>query len=453
LISSKGVSSSHRIKNCLRDSSSKRKYDILFNSSSNSRGVAVLINCNIDTFTMSFEHRDINENFLILECSIDGLDYAIGAIYGPNNTSRAFYQDLASVIRTVKSKGIENIILGGDWNATWDRSTVTSNIDTFQMAGLPNAKYSEYLENMANEFSLGDPFRILYPEKRDFTYSPFGNVQLNRSRLDFYVMSANLVPHLTECFISAVPKCKLFDHKNVTLYLFQQTPKIFFKQDVISNTFLKEHALKYSVEIASRRAHLLSLNQQSQDTPANYRNVQDFFNIEMEKINGCLNELKLFTKSLEKISTVAPSDLDLMGSAASDQRVKMLLDEMAPISILESLEKRCSHRDFFIALVNEIRAQGSKTQRILSRNKKIKIENLAEKLKALKLDYINNSNEIFELENKLRIIIDCDLRERARDIKLLECLQAEKATPHCGTNAELYLRGVCSLWAENTLLS
>jgi hypothetical protein len=36
--------------------------------------------------------------------------------------------------------------------------------------------------------SLGiDPFRALYPNKRDYTYSPFGDTRLNRSRLDFFV--------------------------------------------------------------------------------------------------------------------------------------------------------------------------------------------------------------------------------------------------------------------------
>ncbi len=130
--------------------------------------------------------------------------------------------------------------MGGDWNATWDRSIVTSNIDTFQMAGLPNAKNSEYLENIATEFGLVDPFRILYPEKREFTYSPFVNVRLNRSRLDFYIMSANLVPSLSDCVVAPVPKCKLFDHKNVTLFLHQRELGKKSKGDVISNSFLKE---------------------------------------------------------------------------------------------------------------------------------------------------------------------------------------------------------------------
>jgi hypothetical protein len=149
----------------------------------------------------------------------------------------------------------------------------------------------------------------------------------------------------------------------------------------------------------------------------------------MNKINVLLNEVKIYTKSLEKISVANPSDFDLVRSAASEQRARMLLDDMTPISLLEICEKRCSHSNFFDIFVKEIRTQASKCQRILARNKKIKIDSLTGKLTALKLDYVRNSGVIFELENNLRIIADCDLREKARDIKILECLQAEKATP------------------------
>ncbi len=101
-----------------------------------------------------------------------------------------------------------------------------------------------------------DPFRILYPEKREFTYSPFGNVRLNRSRLDFYIMSANLVPSLTDCVVAPVPKCKLFNHKNVTLFMHQRGLGKKTKRDAISNSFLKEFALKVYVDIAVHRTHL-----------------------------------------------------------------------------------------------------------------------------------------------------------------------------------------------------
>jgi hypothetical protein len=175
----------------------------------------------------------------------------------------------------------------------------------------------------------------------------------------------------------------------------------------------------------------MSLNLHSVDAPVNYPTMADFYNSEMDKVNECLNEVKIYTKLLEKISVsvASPSDLDLLSSAASEQRVKMLLEEMAPISLLEACEKRCSHTHFFGIFAKEIKTHASKCQRILARNKKIKIDNLTEKLSALKLDYGNNSDVIFDLENKLRVIADCDLREKAKDIKILECLQAEKATP------------------------
>jgi hypothetical protein len=68
-------------------------------------------------------------------------------------------------------------------------------------------------------------------------------------------------------------------------------------------------------------------------------------------------------------------------------------------------------------------------QRILAKHKKIKIEKMNDKLNTLKTDYIFNSAEICQVENKLNIFLDTDLRERVKDFKILECLNREKITP------------------------
>jgi hypothetical protein len=137
IITNKGVSSSDRIKNSLRDCSTNR-YDAYFNSTANSRGVAILVSKTIPDFSISKEYKDTNENYYVLECKINGILYGIGAIYGPNNTSRTFYNDLTNVIDDLCSRGTVNLILGGDWNTTWDRRPVCDNIDTFHMSGVPN---------------------------------------------------------------------------------------------------------------------------------------------------------------------------------------------------------------------------------------------------------------------------------------------------------------------------
>jgi exonuclease III len=185
----------------------------------NSRGVAVLVSKDLD-FQINNEFRDNEENFLVIDCSINGIKYGIGAVYGPNNTSRAFYNGLSAVIRTLRTSGVANIVVGGDWNTTWDRRPVTDNIDTFCMAGLPNTKNSELLENMCIEFGLIDPYRALYPDRREYTYIPFGNARLNRSRLDFFIITNDMLEMVHDCVINSSLKCKLFDHKCVTLNIF-----------------------------------------------------------------------------------------------------------------------------------------------------------------------------------------------------------------------------------------
>jgi exonuclease III len=241
VISSQGVSSEQRIKDYLRDCSG-RKYQAYFNSTSNSRGTIILIANDLD-HTIIREYKDLGENYFIMQTKINGIEYGLGAVYGPNNTSRDFYRNLDQILSELAANNVNKIIIGGDWNTTWDRRHVTSNIDTFQMAGLPNPKNSELLGNLCTKHQLTDPFRVLYPIKREFTYSPFGHVRLNRSRLDFFVVSETIIPDIGDCSISSSTRCKLFDHKQVNLYL--NSPKRTSKsKGSLSNSYLADILLR-----------------------------------------------------------------------------------------------------------------------------------------------------------------------------------------------------------------
>ncbi len=139
VVSSQGVSATQRIENCLRDST-VRKYNAFFNSSSNSRGTAILIANDIQ-YVVETEFKDPSENFYLARVVIANRKYCIGAVYGPNNTSREFYRNLSDVLAGVTTDQPNiNIVLGGDWNTTWDRRPLTSNIDVFSMAAVPNPK-------------------------------------------------------------------------------------------------------------------------------------------------------------------------------------------------------------------------------------------------------------------------------------------------------------------------
>jgi hypothetical protein len=93
VVSLKGVSSTQRIQNSLRDCK-LCSYSIRFNSNSNSRGVAILIK-NALQYNIIKEYRDDSEN----DTEINGIRYGIGAIYGPNNTSREFYRFIKNTLQ------------------------------------------------------------------------------------------------------------------------------------------------------------------------------------------------------------------------------------------------------------------------------------------------------------------------------------------------------------------
>jgi hypothetical protein len=111
IISSKGVSSSQRITNSLRDCKFC-KYNAVFNSSSNSRGVAILLGTDLEV-VLNKEYRDIDENYLILDVNVNGSRYGIGAIYGPNNTSRIFFNNLRRSLTELSDAGVTSFVLGG----------------------------------------------------------------------------------------------------------------------------------------------------------------------------------------------------------------------------------------------------------------------------------------------------------------------------------------------------
>jgi hypothetical protein len=93
----------------------------------------------------------------MMDIEINKKRYGIGAVYGPNNTSRDFYRYLRNSLAAAGGNGCNQIILGGDWNTTVDRRPVTDNIDTFYMSGLPTPKNSELLEQLCHDFALVDP--------------------------------------------------------------------------------------------------------------------------------------------------------------------------------------------------------------------------------------------------------------------------------------------------------
>ena len=175
------------------------------------------------TFSVLAEARDLDENILGLRISISGTEVVLISLYGPNSIDNNFFKQLCLILGDLNNIPV---IIGGDWNCTYSCNPLNSNPDICDMAKLPNLTHSKLVRNLCEKFSLSDPFRFFYPNKRDFSFTPRSTAQKNRSRLDYFLISDSIAEYTSDCSICPNLQNSLFDHKAITLSFIQKNPLI-----------------------------------------------------------------------------------------------------------------------------------------------------------------------------------------------------------------------------------
>ena len=184
---------------------------VLFShGSTNARGVAILIKNSLNS-TIQQSEISSDGRFIVLKADINNETYTIANIYGPNKDADAvkFYRNLSKVLRNDEFSYEENIIIGGDFNCPLD-------ITLDKKGGLPiPRKYViNYIDELQNEFSLHDIWRLKHPTLQSFTWgrcSPF-----IFCRLDYWLISDKLHDLVTK--VDIIPSIKT-DHSAIFLEL------------------------------------------------------------------------------------------------------------------------------------------------------------------------------------------------------------------------------------------
>jgi hypothetical protein len=153
-------------------------------------------------------------NILLLDITIQGVRMTIGSIYGPNTDNEDFFNTILDTCNRLNNR---LIVIGGDWNTTVDGSPVRLNIDTLNMVDIPSKRRSKWLKETCDNLNLSDPYRHFYPDRKKYTYIPNAIANNNRSRLDFFVISQQLLLSCKNCTIAHHLDSLLFDHKSVRL--------------------------------------------------------------------------------------------------------------------------------------------------------------------------------------------------------------------------------------------
>jgi hypothetical protein len=105
---------------------------------------------------------------VLLDITIEGFRFVLGSIYGPNRDELEFFDDLKLDVRNL---GQKSVIIGGDWNATFDSNPVPLNIDVINMVSIPSKRRSLKIASLAHSLSYGSVQIFQSGEKRLYLYS------------------------------------------------------------------------------------------------------------------------------------------------------------------------------------------------------------------------------------------------------------------------------------------
>ena len=388
-------------------------YLLYMNSTDIRRGVAILINKNLNCEVIR-TYKDLNQNILGIKSKINNELVLLLSVYGPNtDRSNTFYQNLQGIIN---SSLCQTIILGGDLNTTLDPSRITgpqdsSNLDLFNMNNNINPANGELLRKLLRENNMIDPFRIKNPYKRDYSYVPFSVMNKNRSRIDYIFCSSSLLNLATVHY--DIKRGRVFDHKPVIMRLGGTNKKSHkvIDPNLLNNAEIKETAL------------LTTYN-----TYSTY--IDGHLPWEHELVN--VYRLKERNKEIKKVltETLIPRD-DVMQNLCielvnNQNMISNLISALPEIEHLSNLERSIDADLFLTVLSSNLLNNVTSTQAsIKNTNLELK-KTLGVKLNQLKTDMDSNFEEIIKLETKLSNIIDDELDEKLEKSKLFENLRFEK---------------------------
>jgi exonuclease III len=180
-----------------------------------SRGVATLLPKSLD-YTLHSKVLDPNGRFVALKIEIDNSIYGLINGYAPtSDLLEEQLEWLKSITEILEDWGDTQIIFGGDINEGLTRLDKFVNRDSW--------KPSEYVlgwREVCREMQLNDIWRILNPTAHRYTWRQGKTKKtLRRSRLDFWIISTNLIYNVDKCSIEPGYGS---DHSLISLSLFKQ---------------------------------------------------------------------------------------------------------------------------------------------------------------------------------------------------------------------------------------
>ena len=147
-----------------------------------------------NTATILDKFCDDSGNLLAILINYEGKRILLECIYGPNTDTPDFYSEKA--FKKIVDWKPDYSIFAGDFNIALDQVKDTKN---YIQNNNPNAR--EALKNQIDQNNLVDIWRESHPDENKFTWHKFN--ENKQSRLDYFLVSASLVPFVVKSDIVA----------------------------------------------------------------------------------------------------------------------------------------------------------------------------------------------------------------------------------------------------------
>jgi hypothetical protein len=129
------------------------------------------------------------------------------------------------------------------------------------MVNSPNRLHSTLLNEMCDRLELNDSFRVINPHWKEYTYIPRADGARNRSRIDLFLVSNNIITNDIECGIAQNLQNKLFDHRAILLSFINNGKGKKVQKSIVRNKTLKDDVADYIIFGACAEAHALHANE------------------------------------------------------------------------------------------------------------------------------------------------------------------------------------------------
>ena len=157
---------------------------------SQARGVAIFFNKNLalDIIENSI-YNDNSGNFTVMNIKYENFIITLACIYGPNHDDPDFFENVVFKETETCQLTSDFTVLGGDWNIS-----LSQDLDTFGYTTENNINAKKCLLSCMENLGLVDIYRFLNPNIKRYSWRQFGGIK--RARLDFFLISATLLPFI-----------------------------------------------------------------------------------------------------------------------------------------------------------------------------------------------------------------------------------------------------------------